>query len=144
MMSPASAWALQSGARSNICLDYLGLVKHSFLFCLHSSRNWVPMSWNLVLSPEVLTSCCFLAAARMELWPLSGLMSGRLAMRLSHCPSSLALLQGASKQGHTSWWVHSLLLQEHFMPSIRASLNRCSPGPRSLLQKEINGGIRAV
>lgn len=67
VMSPASARALQRGAPLNICLAYLGLVKHGFLFCLHSSRNWVPMSWNLVLSPEVLTSCCFLAAAKTEL-----------------------------------------------------------------------------
>lgn len=92
VMSPVSACALQRGVPHHICLAYLELVKHGFLFCLLSSRSRVPMSCILVLWPQVVTSCCFLAASETVLQPPSGLMRRmRPTARLPPWPGSLAL-----------------------------------------------------
>ena len=79
-------------------LPGLSGAQHSSLQLPHCSANWVPVSWNLVPLPEVLTSCSFLVAANKGLRPPCGLTSGRLKRACHPRPSSLAPLRELMNQ----------------------------------------------
>ena len=79
-------------------LPGLSGAKHSSPQLPCCSANWVPVSWNLVPSPEVLTSCSSLVVANMGLRPLCGLTSGRLTRACHPHPCSLAQLRELMNQ----------------------------------------------